>query len=110
MGLWNPLRPNCLLPHSTAPTTFPNLTPDELLDVQIDIDPAFVVSLLCCLLENHPAIPFPPGAAGAVQVQSANGTGSATITGIWLCLGLLTFQGNLSVVVQGQTGQPKTVD
>lgn len=95
---------------STPPTSFPAFDPQTMLDVQIDIDPEFVLALLFCLLENHPGIIFPDDAVGNLSIQSGGGTTSATVAGCLVCLGLVTLQGDLTIAIEGQPGQPKTVN
>src|SRR5262249_52947100 len=37
-------------------TAFPVFAPSDLLDAQVDLDPSFVLDLLCCMLEKVPGL------------------------------------------------------
>lgn len=101
---------------SAAPLTWP-ATP-QTAEVQITVDNAFLLGLLCCLVEKLPnfTLPFP----AETETTDINGEPTDTISGTpySMCcnfrgatvnVGPIALSGALSVCIAGASGGPKSI-
>lgn len=100
---------------SAAPFAWPASAPTA--EVQITIDNAFLLRLLCCLIEKLPSFAFPfPAATATTDVEGAttdfNGVpyrACCNFGGATANIGAVALNGALSVCIAGSGGSPKTI-
>lgn len=97
-------------PGSTDITAFPPFAPTGLADTTLTIGNAFLLRLLCCLVERLPGFAFTvPAAFGTVDVAGASHLMCCNFSAATLALGPISLNGGLSVCIDGSTGSPKTL-
>ena len=94
---------------STDIMAFPAFAPAGIADTTLLVGNAFLLELLCCLVQRLPAFTLPVAATtGTTDVTGATHLMCCNFTGATLDLGPVALGGGLSVCIDGASGAPKT--
>ncbi|MGI8611828.1 MAG: hypothetical protein ACR2KH_06105 [Sphingomicrobium sp.] len=97
---------------STALPGFPAFTPTGNIDCNVLIGNAFLLDLVCCLVERLPAFSLPiPATVGTVDVANNNHVRCCNLTSVTANFGGVAIGGGatdgISVCLDGEPGKPK---